>query len=89
MMKHGMKIRQGGELMDINAINYIIADFLNHNFEDISGKLSLSEDLYISEEDLNHLMILIQEEFDIETDDTDVENLEFVEDIYRLIEHLE
>ncbi len=68
-----------------SKVKEIIAEQLGINEEDISEDSSLSEDLGADSLDIVEIVMAIEEEFEIEIEDSDVDGLDLVEDFTKFV----
>ena len=72
--------------MVFEKVKSIVADQLDVEEEKVTAEASITEDLGADSLDVVDLVMSIEEEFDIEIPDEDVENIKTVGDIVSYIE---
>ena len=71
--------------MELEQIRKILAEQFSMNEEDITMDTSFTEDIGADSLDLVELVMALEQEFDIEIDDEEVENIKTVGDAVRYI----
>ena len=71
--------------MELEQIRKILAEQFSMNEEDITMDTSFTEDIGADSLDLVELVMALEQEFDIEIDDDEVENIKTVGDAVRYI----
>ena len=71
--------------MELERIKKILAEQFSLNEDDITTETSFVDDITPDSLDLIELMMALEEEFDIEIDDDDVEKIKTVGDAVRYI----
>ena len=71
--------------MELEQIRKILAEQFSMNEEDITMDSSFTEDIGADSLDLVELVMALEQEFDIEIDDEEVENIKTVGDAVRYI----
>ena len=71
--------------MELEQIRKILAEQFSMNEEDITMDTSFTEDIGADSLDLVELVMALEQEFDIEIDDDQVENIKTVGDAVRYI----
>ena len=71
--------------MELEQIRKILAEQFSMNEDDITMDTSLTEDIGADSLDLVELVMALEQEFDIEIDDDQVENIKTVGDAVRYI----
>ena len=71
--------------MELEQIKKILAEQFSMNEDDITMDTSFTEDIGADSLDLVELVMALEQEFDIEIDDDQVENIKTVGDAVRYI----
>lgn len=71
--------------MEFEQIKKILAEQFSLNEEDITKETSFAEDIGADSLDLVELVMALEQEFDLEIDDDEVENIKTVGDAVRYI----
>lgn len=71
--------------MELEQIRKILAEQFSMNEDDITMDTSFTEDIGADSLDLVELVMALEQEFDIEIDDEEVENIKTVGDAVRYI----
>lgn len=71
--------------MELEQIRKILAEQFSMNEDDITMDTSFTEDIGADSLDLVELVMALEQEFDIEIDDDQVENIKTVGDAVRYI----
>lgn len=71
--------------MELEQIKKILAEQFSMNEDDITMDTSFTEDIGADSLDLVELVMALEQEFDIEIDDEEVENIKTVGDAVRYI----
>jgi len=71
--------------MELEQIRKILAEQFSMNEDDITMDTSFTEDIGADSLDLVELVMALEQEFDIEIDDDEVENIKTVGDAVRYI----
>ena len=72
-------------IMELEQIRKILAEQFSMNEDDITMDTSFTEDIGADSLDLVELVMALEQEFDIEIDDDEVENIKTVGDAVRYI----
>lgn len=75
-----------GTLMVFEKVRDIVAEQLDVDAEEITMESSIVDDLGADSLDVVDLVMSIEEEFDVEIPDEDVENIKTVGDIVKYVE---
>lgn len=71
--------------MELEQIKKILAEQFSMNEDDINMETSFAEDIGADSLDLVELVMALEQEFDLEIDDEEVENIKTVGDAVRYI----
>ena len=71
--------------MELEQIKKILAEQFSMNEDDITMDTSFAEDIGADSLDLVELVMALEQEFDLEIDDEEVENIKTVGDAVRYI----
>ena len=73
--------------MIFETIRALLAEQLGFEESEITRKKSLADDLEAQESDLQEIMILLEQEYELEWTEEDLRNLETVADLTSFIEN--
>lgn len=76
---------KGGAFMVLGKVKELISDQFGTDIETISMDTAFAEDLNADSLDVVELIMAIEEEFDLEIDDNEVENIKSVGDLVNFI----
>lgn len=81
------KVQNGGKVMVFDKIKDIIVEQLDVEEDAVTMEASITEDLGADSLDVVDLVMSIEESFDVEIPDEEVENIKTVGDIVKYIEN--
>ena len=73
--------------MIFETIRALLAEQLGFEESEITNKAFLSDDLQAQESDLQEIMILLEQEYELEWTDEDLHHMETVRDLVSFIEN--
>ncbi len=73
--------------MVLEKLKEILAEQLDINKEDLSADTNLIEDLEVDSLDVVEMMMSIEDEFDVEIPETEIENLKTIGDVVDYIQN--
>lgn len=66
----------------------IIAEQFDRNADDLTENMSFVDDLNADSVDLVELIMSLEDEFDVEVDEEELENLKTIEDVIEYVEDI-
>jgi len=78
--------KRGGGFMVFDKVKEILVDQLDVNEDSITLESVITDDLGADSLDVVDLVMSLEEEFDVEIPDEDIESIKTVEDIVKFIE---